>query len=106
MSMDLSRFILILGFFLAGFMSATYLVLSTPALQWPGLDEVLWPAARTLLVLSTIATLVPFIPIGKRALKVSPHKRSFAFGYFFVVSYTFIGIGATLLMPFRAASGI
>ena len=104
--MDVSRFFLVLGALLAGFMATTYVVLSTPSLQWPGVDNFVWPTALVLLVISGIATPVPFVPRGKRAIAASPHKRSFAIGYFFVALYTGIGICAIVLIPFRAASGI
>jgi len=87
-------------------MVAVYAVLSTPSLQWPGMDDVVWHTALALLVVSSIATPVPFIPIGKRAIAASPHKHSFAVGYFFVALYTGIGIGTLVLLPFRIASGI
>jgi hypothetical protein len=106
MPMDISRIFLALGALLAGFMAATYVVLSHPALQWPGLDDVLWPTSLVLLVISIVATSVPIIPIGKRAIKMSPYKRSFAIGYFFVAGYTVIGVCTIVLIPFRAASGI
>jgi hypothetical protein len=74
--MDVSRFFLVLGTLLAGFMA------------------------------TAIVTPVPFVPSGKRAIAASPHKRSFAIGYFFVALYTVIGICAIVLIPLRAASGI
>jgi hypothetical protein len=104
--MDVSRFFLVLGTLLAGFMATTYVVLSTPSLQWPGVDNFVWPTALVLLVISAIATPVPLVPRGKRAIAASPHKRSFAIGYFFVALYTGIGICAIVLIPLRAASGI
>src|SRR5260370_39310524 len=104
MPMDVSRLFLVLGALLAAFMAATYLVLSTPSLQWPGVDNVVWPTAIVLLVISSIAMAVSFVPSGKRAIAASPHKRSFAIGYFFVALYTAIGICSIVLIPFRAAS--
>jgi hypothetical protein len=104
--MDVSRFFLVLGTLLAGFMATTYVVLSTPSFQWPGVDNFVWPTALVLLIISAIVTPVPFVPSGKRAIAASPHKRSFAIGYFFVALYTVIGICAIVLIPLRAASGI
>jgi len=104
--MDVSRLFLVLGAFLAGFMAATYVVLSTPSLQWQGVDNVVWPTAFGLLIVSGIATPIPFVPIFKRAIAASPHKHSFALGYFFVALYTGVGICAIILIPFRRASGI
>jgi hypothetical protein len=105
-SMDVSRWFLVLGSLIAVFMATTYLVLSTPVLQWPNMDNVVWPTALGLLVISSIATSVSFVPRCKRSIAASPHKRSFAVGYFFVVLYTGIGICTMILLPFRAASGI
>jgi hypothetical protein len=65
-----------------------------------------WPTALVLLIISSIATPVPFVSSCRRAIAASPHKRSFAIGYFFVASYTAIGICTIVLIPFRAASGI
>jgi|HubBroStandDraft_1064217.scaffolds.fasta_scaffold1218241_1 hypothetical protein len=104
--MDISRVYLALGSLIGAFMAAAYLVFSTPSLQWPGMDSVVWPTALVLLVLSSAATPVPFVPRAKRAIAASPHKRSFAIGYSFVAFYTLTGIGTIVLYPFRAASGI
>ena len=104
--MDISRWFLVLGALLATFVAATYVVLSTPSLQWVGVDDVVWPTALVLLVVSSIAAPVPFIPRGKRAIAASPYKRSFAIGYFCVVLYTAVGIFGLVLLPFRAATGI
>jgi len=104
--MDVSRLFLVLGALLAGFMAATYVVLSTPSLQWPGVDNCVRPTALGLLMVSGIATPIPFVPIFKRAIAASPHKHSFALGYFFVALYTGVGICAIILIPFRRASGI
>jgi hypothetical protein len=104
--MDISRSFLVLGLVLAGFTAMLFLVLSTPTLQWSGMDNVVWPTALVLPAISSIATPVPFVPFGKRAIGASPHKRSFAIGYFFVALYTGIGIGTMILLPFRMASGI
>jgi hypothetical protein len=104
--MDISRLFLVLGALIAGFVATTCVVLSTPSLQWPGVDNVVWPTAVALFVISSIATSVPIVPSGKRAIAASPHKRSFAIGYFFVALYTAIGICTVVLIPFRAASGI
>jgi hypothetical protein len=104
--MDVSRLFLVLGSLIAIFMATTYVVLSTTSLQWPGMDNIVWPTALVLLVISSIATSVSFVPGCKRAIAASPHKRSFAVGYFFVVLYTGIGICTMVLIPFRAASGI
>jgi hypothetical protein len=104
--MDISRWFLALGGLLAVFGAATYLVLSTPSLQWVGVDNIVWPTALTLLVISVIAVIVSLTPWAKRAIAASPHKRSFAVGYFCVVFYAGTGICALVLYPFRAASGI
>jgi hypothetical protein len=104
--MDISRFFLALGGFLAAFAAATYLVLSTPSLQWVGVDSIIWPTALALLVISASAVVVSLTPRAKRAIAKSPHKRSFAVGYFFVVLYAGAGICALVIYPFRAASGI
>jgi membrane protease YdiL (CAAX protease family) len=104
--MDVSRLFLILGALVAAFMATTYVVLSNPALQWPGVDNFVWPTALVLLVISSIATAVPIFPRGKRAIAASPHKRSFAVGYFMVAGYTAIGVCTIVLIPFRTASGI
>jgi hypothetical protein len=104
--MDISRLFLVLGALIAGFMATTYVVLSTPSLQWRGVDNVVWPTALALLAISSIATSAPIVPSCKRAIAVSPHKRSFAIGYFFVAMYTALGICTIVLIPFRAASGI
>jgi hypothetical protein len=106
MQMDVSRLFLVLGALLAGFLATTYIVLSNPSLQWPGVDNFVWPTALVLLVISSIATSVPIFPSGKRAIAASPYKRSFALGYFMVAGYTAIGICTIVLIPFRAASGI
>jgi hypothetical protein len=104
--MDVSRLFLALGLIIAMFMAATYVVLTIPSLQWVGVDDVVWPTALVLLVISGIATSLSFVPSSKRAIAASPNKRSFAVGYFFVVLYTAIGIGTLILYPFRRASGI
>jgi hypothetical protein len=70
------------------------------------MDDVVWPAALALLVISCLATPLPFVPYFKRALAASPYRRSFALGYFFVALYTAMGIGILILLPFRMASGI
>ena len=106
MTIDVSRWFLALGMLLATFMAATYLVLSTPSLQWPGVDKVIWPTALVLLVISSIAMAVSFVPSSKGAIAASPHKHSFAIGYFFVALYTVIGICSIVLIPLRMASGI
>ena len=106
MPMDISRCFLVLGALLASFFATIYAVFSTPSLQWPGLDNFVWPTSLVLLVISSIATAVPFVPSCKRAIAASPHKRSFAIGYFFVASYTVTGVCTIVLIPFRAASGI
>ena len=104
--MDISRWFLALGGLLAAFGAATYLVLSTPSLQWVGVDSIVWPTALTLLVISVIAVMVSLMPRAKRAIAASPHKRSFAVGYFCVVFYAGSGICTLVIYPFRAASGI
>jgi hypothetical protein len=104
--MDISRWFLVLGGLLAAFGAATYLVLSTPVLQWVGVDSIVWPTALALLVISIIAVIVSLTPRAKRAIAASPHKRSFAVGYFCVVLYAGTGIGTLIIYPFRAASGI
>jgi hypothetical protein len=104
--MDVSRLFLGLGALIAAFMSTAYVVLSSPSLQWVGVDNFVWPTALGLLVMSGIAAVVPMFPSGKRAIAASPHKRSFAVGYFVVVGYTAIGVCTIILIPFRAASGI
>jgi hypothetical protein len=106
MSIDVSRLFLALGSLIAVFMATTYAVLSNSSLQWPGMDDIVWPTALVLLLISSIATAVSFVPGCKRAIAASPHKSSFALGYFFVVLYTGIGICTMILLPFRAASGI
>jgi hypothetical protein len=70
------------------------------------MDNVVWLTALALFVISSIATSVPIVPGGKRAIAASPHKRCCAIGYFFVALYTAIGICTVVLVPFRAASGI
>jgi hypothetical protein len=104
--MDISRWFLALGGLLAAFGAATYLILSTPALQWVGVDNFVWPAALTLLAISVIAVIVSLTPGAKRAIAASPYKRSFALGYFCVVFYAGAGILTLIIYPFRAASGI
>jgi hypothetical protein len=71
-----------------------------------GVDNFVWPTALLLLVISGVATPMPFVPSGKRAIAASPYKRSFAIGYFFVALNTGIGICAIVLITFRVASGI
>jgi hypothetical protein len=104
--MDVSRLFLLLGALLAGFVATTYAVLSTPSLQWPGVDNFVWPTALLLFIISGIATPAPFVPLCKRAIAASPYKRSLAIGYFFVVLYTGMGVFTVILIPFRRASGI
>ena len=106
MLVDVSRYFLALGLLLAGFSGLMLIVLSVPALQWSGADAVIWPTAVALLVISTTSTVINFVPRGKRAIAASPHKKSFAIGFFFVALYTGIGIGTLILIPFRMASGI
>jgi hypothetical protein len=104
--MDVSRLFLALGVLLAAFMATTYAVLSNPSLQWSGADDFVWPTAIVLLVVSIIATTAPFVPVCKRAIAASPHKRSYAFGYFVAALYTGIGVCTMILIPIRRASGI
>ena len=104
--MDISRYFLVLGLLLAVFLAALCLILSTPALQWYGMDDVIWPAALLLLLLSTGTSAILFFPKGKRAIAASPYKKSFAVGLLLVGLYTATGIALLLFLPFRMASGI
>ena len=97
---------LVLGMLLGTFLASMRLVFSTPSLQWPGMDGVIWPTALVLLIVASIAAPLPLVPYCKRAISKSPYKRCFAIGYFFVVLYALGGIGTLILLPFRAASGI
>lgn len=104
--MDISQLFLAIGILLCGFMCAMYLSFTIPILQWSGIDKVSWPIALVLLAIAAMATPVPFIPKAKRAIAESPHKMSFAVGYFFVALYAGGGLLTLLLLPFRIASGI
>jgi hypothetical protein len=104
--MDISRLYLLLGVILAAFGGVLCLVLQTPSLQWRGMDDEIWPAALVLLAISSIATASYFFPLIRRAVVVSPHKKSFAVGFLFTVLYTGIGVGTIILIPFRMASGV
>jgi hypothetical protein len=97
---DVSKLFLVLGTLLASFTATMFAVLETPSLQWRGVDNFVWPAAIVLLVISSIATSVPMFPSGKRAIAASPHKRSFAIGYFFVAGYTAIGVCTIVFIRF------
>ena len=104
--MDISRWFLALGALIAMFLAGAYLVLSTPSLQWSRMDDVVWPTAIVLLAISGSAVPVPFVASGKRALAASPHKRSFAIGYFFVASYAVGGIITIALYILLRGAGI
>jgi hypothetical protein len=106
MLLDISRYFLALGLLLGAYMFWVWLVFSTPSLQWGGMDDVVWPIALALLAVSTAASVITFLPKGKRAIADSPHKKSFAIGFLFVALYTVTGIGTLVLLPFRMASGI
>jgi hypothetical protein len=104
--MDIGRFYLVVGAIIAGFFATSCAMLENVSLQWPGMDDFIWPTGAVLLVISTVATALPFIPAIKRAIAASPYKRSYTIGYLAVALYTGIGFGTLVLLPFRMASGI
>ena len=105
-AMDISRPLAYLSVSVAVFSAATYMVLSTPSLQWPGVDDVVWPTGFAFLAASLVALLLPAFPPAKRAIACSSHKISLVLSYSVLASYTAICLGALALYPFKLASGI
>jgi hypothetical protein len=104
--MDIGRIYLVVGALIAGFVATSYVMFENVSLQWPRMDDFIWPTASVLLVISTIATALPLIPAVKRAIAASAHRRSYFIGYLAVASYTGLGLSTLVLLPFRMASGI
>ena len=104
--MDISRLFVFLSASVVAFCAATYVVLSTPSLQWVGVDSFVWPTGFAFLAISILALLIPAFPRGKRVIARSPHKISFAISYSVLAVYTIICLFSLILYPFRLASGI
>ena len=66
--MNISRLFVILAASVVAFFAATYVVLSTPSLQWVGVDSVVWPTGFVFLAISIVALLVPAHSKVKRAI--------------------------------------
>jgi hypothetical protein len=104
--MNICKIYVFLAVLVSFFCILTFTVLSTPSLQWSGVDSFVWPIAIGFLIAAIAALLFPAIPYGRRAVAACPRKVPFAISYAILVCYAVTGITAYLLYSLRFASGI
>lgn len=106
MPMNIGRTYAFLAVLVVLFCVATFVVLSTPSLQWSGVDDLVWPMAIGFLGIAIAALLFPVVPYGRRVISSCSSKMSFAIGYAILVCYTALGVVTVLLIHLRAGSGV
>jgi hypothetical protein len=104
--MSIDKIYVFTAAFVTLFCVSTFVIFSTPSLQWPGLDNFVWPTAAVLLGMSSLASLFPAIPYGRRVIGSGSNKVAFAISYAALICYTVIGVMTVLIYYIRAKSGV